>query len=405
MNAFENKLSTASADVLPTGQANVDFKLQLVSQTESTEKPFVRLFEARDERLMIGLGLVGIALTLGFWLLGRFHITIQITDLHQYLSSLIFLDSVHVVFTFVLMLSVPELRAWSKSKETKAKSGWLKGLGPWARFFAIAAALGLIIWVLKVNPGTKTLTGMVSLFLFFELLGPSHHTLAQMKSISLTYNSSLRKKFKFSEEQAAMAGTCEKMERLFFHGLLAGELIYWMPELLKTEFDIPQVASFQLVGACLALGSAVALIVNSLYFPHQDKSNKLAFMARALLFPLKMLSIISGLSVRAAHGTEYFVVYRKMVKSSNVSKVKKSRIFWLTALASLIYLVPFTIMGHGLVYKVTGFQLPDRLLATALIGTFIVRFTHYYMDSVLFRMSDKATRQAVSPLLTAEPTE
>jgi hypothetical protein len=38
-----------------------------------------------------------------------------------------------------------------------------------------------------------------------------------------------------------------------------------------------------------------------------------------------------------------------------------------------------------------------------MLGAFIIRFTHYYTDSVMYRMSDPATRTAVAPLLTTAP--
>jgi hypothetical protein len=400
MSTAEQSLSIEALE-LPRG-VQLELAPRLTESTHDTSRAFV--FEKNDERVLLAIPTIGIGLTLILWAFGRFGISAPVTDLHQYLSSIIFLDSVHIVFTFVLMATLPEMREWSKSKETREKTGWFKGLGPLARFAVMGTILGVIIWVIKVNPSTSTLFGMASVWLFFELLGPSHHTVSQMRGISFCYNSALRKKFKFSDEQKAMASKSEKMEKLFFNMLLASELLYWFPEIFRADkYIIPGIDSFQLIGASLAISAAVALVVNGLYFPSQDKSKKALFLTRGFLFPLKMLSIISALAIRATHGMEYLIVFRKMVRSSQISKPKKSRVFLIAGIVSAAYVIPFTVMGYGFLYKMTGFQASERMIAAAVIGTFILRYTHFYMDSVMFKMSDSATRAAVAPLLAADP--
>jgi len=54
-------------------------------------------------------------LTVCFWVLGRFGIEWPVYDSINLLNSLIFLDSVHILFTYVLWRSAPELRQWTKT--------------------------------------------------------------------------------------------------------------------------------------------------------------------------------------------------------------------------------------------------------------------------------------------------
>jgi len=380
----------------------IETSTNLFSEFKILESPKYGFLDKNDERFLIAIPWIGAALTVGLWLVAKVGYAFQITDLPVLLSTLLFLDSVHILFTFTLMLSSPELRAWNAAPGARAKTGWMKGLSPWARTFVIAIALGIVIYLLKAAPYVSTLKGMATMWLFLELLGPAHHTLAQMRGISLVYNSTLKKNIEFSASEKTQALRCEKLERLFFNLLLAGEIFYWIPTIFGMDkLEVPGMDTIRFVGGILAVGSATALVVNSLYFPHQEKSRKFAFIFRVLLFPLKMLSIVGGIFVRAAHGTEYLIIFRKMAKSSNMPKPKKKHLFMMTIGVSLAYLIPYVLTWPNVVKDVIGYSVSDSIFAAAIVGTFTLRFTHYYLDAVMFKMSDPTTRLAVSPLLAS----
>ena len=364
------------------------------------QKPETRFLDGWDEAFMIGLPWVGAILTLGFWLLGRVGVSWRVDDIPLMLTGLIFIDGVHIVFTFVMLLSLPELKQWAASDKTRGTRGWGKGRGPWGRSVLIALALGVIFFLLKVSPNTSTLKGMATTWLLLELVGPAQHTIAQMRGISFLYNSSIRKSAQFTDAEKEQAIRCEKLERLFFNLLLAGEIFYWIPDIFGLDkLQIPCITDIHFVGGVLSVASCAALLVNGYYFPKHDKTKKLAFLFRVILFPLKMLTTIGGISLRAAHGTEYLTIFRGMVKSSSISKSRKTRIFVITTIVSLAYAVLFCMTWPNAVAELTGFSEPHTLLVWAMLGAFVLRFTHYYMDSVLYKMSDPATRAAVAPLL------
>jgi hypothetical protein len=367
-------------------------------------RPNTGFLEPTEESWMIALPWIGGVLTIFFWILGRFNIGFEINDSALMLSGLIFVDSIHIMFTFVLLASLPELQQWARNPETRERRGWLKGLGPTARSIIITLALGAVIYFMKVSPATSTLKGMATTLLFLELLGPAQHTMAQMKGISLCYNSSLRRRFEFSDAEKAQAAKCERLERFFFTSLLWGEVMYWIPTIFELDkIELPVVDDIAYAGGAIAVASAAAIIVNAYYYPRHEESRKLAFIARVMLFPLKMLTTIGGIALRAAHGTEYLVIFRRMVKGSRITDAKRKRIFWTTIGLSLLYTIPFCLtwpQGFG---QLTGMTISERLLAWAIFGTFILRFLHYYVDSILYRMSDAPTRAAVSPLLTTPP--
>ena len=362
-----------------------------------------RFLSPQDEKWMIAIPLVGMVLSTAFWILSLFGIHLKIGSLGVLLSTLVFADSFHVTLNYFLILSVPELQAWSSADQARARSGWMKGLSLWSRALLVGLALASVLWFLKVSSFTVPLAGIASLWLFFELMGPAQHTVAQMKGISLCYNSAIRRRIKLSDAEVKIAQKNERIERVLFNFLLAGEVLFWIPEIfVKDQIHIPGIQHLHILGGAFTVVSAVGIVINSLFYPHQSKSHKFSFLLRVLLFPLKMLNIVGGIFVRAAHGTEYLMMYRQMVKGSKTPHVQKSKIFLTSILVSLAYLIPYLIGWNHNVRQFTGFDASDTLIVAALIGTFVIRFVHYYLDSVLFKMSDLHTRMHVAPLLTGE---
>ena len=373
-------------------------------QAVPAKAPSAHFLNDREELILIAIPWIGAVLTLGFVALEQVGIEYEISNFTILLTTLIFLDSVHILWTYVLWIASPELRQWVKSNHTKAKTGWLKGRGPWGQSLVIAGLLGFIFWFIKGSMTWSTLRGMATTWLLLDLVGPAQHTVAQMKGISLCYNSNLRKTFTFTAEEKKRALLSDKLERLFFRGLLFGEIFYWLPKIFNDDkFKIVRIDRLQDLGGILIIGSAIALLANGLYFPKQEESRKLAFLFRVMLFPLKMLSVIGGVSIRAAHGTEYLFVFRRIMQGSSITQPKRTKIFLVTIALSLLYLIPYGLTWSGVLNETFGWKFSDILLGWALGLVFVLRFTHYYMDALLFRMSDPATRMIVGPILTTPP--
>jgi hypothetical protein len=153
------------------------------------------------------------------------------------------------------------------------------------------------------------------------------------------------------------------------------------------------------VGAVSVGSAAIGLLLNSFRYPKQNETDKTFFLTRVLLFPFKIINPVGGLAIRATHGSEYLMIFRRIVQSSSISKEKQRRVYWLTAAISMVYGLVFLSIWPGVMFKTFGFDLGRNLVGIALAITFVVRFTHYYMDALVFKMSDPMTRAAVSPLL------
>jgi hypothetical protein len=360
----------------------------------------VSFLDSWGEAILLGIPLLSFALTLGFWLLGRINLSWRITDVASLLVTLIFMDGVHVVFTFMLLVSVPELWKWSTSHQNRPEKGWARGLGFWVRLTFVSVFLAILVYVLRVEQSTAMVRGMMAAWLFLELLGPAQHTLAQMRGISFCYHSTIRKRFQLSDEEKHRAARTELAERYLFKALLFGELFFWIPQIFgPDQLVVPGLELLKYAGGILTCVSAVGLVLNGLRFPRQAETRKSLFLTRVLLFPLKMFNSVAGLGVRATHGTEYLVIFRQMVNGSNLSQARRKRIYWMTFAASVAYSVIFILTWPVATRDLSGWAAPQQILNVALVTTFVIRFAHYWTDSVLYKMSNPLTRAAVSPLL------
>ena len=112
-----------------------------------------------------------------------------------------------------------------------------------------------------------------------------------------------------------------------------------------------------------------------------------------------MITPVAGLGVRATHGSEYLMIFRRLVQSSSIDASRKRRVYWATGAVAATYAILFALLWPVAVRELTGVNPATALLGVALFGTFVVRFVHYYMDSLLYRMSDPFTRSVVGPLI------
>lgn len=376
-------------------------------------KPKTGFLRPADETFMLAIPTIGILASVVMLIVQRANHGVSpfsFDDVASLFTTLIFMDGVHVTFTFMLLMMIPELRTWSFSNENRPKEGtWDKGRTFWTRMAIIAGLLALVVFTLRISATSSVFRGMMTIWLFLELLGPSQHTAAQMRGISFVYNSTLRRAYQFTAEESARAVAAEKAERLLFKAVITGDVLYWIPRIFVADrIHIPGIRYVQLVGALLAGVGAIGLVLNSFRYPRNEETDKSFFLSRVLLFPFKILTPVAGLAIRATHGTEYLMIFRRLVQSSKIADAKKRRVYAATIAVSVIYGLVFLAIWPATTMKLIGISAGKTIFMCALLVTFVVRFTHYYMDALLFKMSDPMTRAAVSPLLVpvaAKPRE
>ena len=338
---------------------------------------------------MLAVPWVGAALALVYWgLLTHGTVGVQSFSLISALTSLIFLDGIHIIYSFILILALPEMRQWTRS-------------GLWARAGVLALLLGVTFYLMAFADITQDMGWVASVYAMVEVFGPQQHTLAQMRGISFCYHSAIRKSGKLEPSEFARALSVEKWEKVFFRMLLIGDLLFFIPYFLSSgEFQVPDfVYRLHFLGGFMVGAGTVGIFLNGRLFPRQHGSGKMAYLSRVLLFPLKSVVAPALFVLRATHGTEYLIIFRQMVKNSALTESRRKRIFNFTLGASLVYGVVYSLTFPGFIMKYAHFHEPQSVFVSLALLHIVVRYVHYFLDSLIYRMSDPETRGAVAPLL------
>lgn len=312
-----------------------------------------------------------------------------------------FIDVTHLLVTYLMLASVPELRKWWTSREALKGVGVLKGLLPRDRaiFMGVAIAIGFI--VANFSSWSNGLRMLAATWILYDIIGPTQHTIAQVKGISLCYNNALKRDVAMTPDELSKAARVEKTERLLFRLLFIADLFFAVPFIIEgylfERFDL--ITPYRIASGLVLFAVVIAIFVNGRRFPHQSRSNKTPYLLRILLYPLKMFSIpVSTLAIRANHGVEYFFFCRNIIRNSSASakRIKvASAVFGMFVLGTLI----LVLLGVNSPFKFRDERQPDLLLAGFMVFSFTHQFLHFYLDSIIFRLSDSYTRQQVRPLI------
>jgi hypothetical protein len=230
---------------------------------------------------------------------------------------------------------------------------------------------------------------------------PAQHTISQMRGISLCYHAAIRQKGDLSPADLERALKVERVERIAFRVLLASEVLYWVPRFVRMLFNqhLPGRHLLRYLSILGLVGASLAILWNGRRYPGHESTRKMVFLLRVLLFPLRPLTSVFNVVIRATHGTEYLIVFRKIVGGSALDEVARARIYYITAAALVAFAGLCVLTNQHFLWLVFHWQAPSSLLIGALFLDTVVRYLHFYMDAVIYRMSDPATRAAVAPLL------
>jgi len=356
----------------------------------------IRFLDLHDERLMLAIPWIGMVAAFIYWFGGKMHLWVGHTDLALVMTSIIFLDGLHVTYTFILMWGLKELRQWTKDG----------GVALMGRFVAVAVALAVVFYFLRFSPLTHNLPMIIVMFYFFEAMGPAQHTMAQMRGISFCYHSAIRKTDGLDKNESKDALLIEQREKKYFRFLLAGDVFASIPYVLSnTKITFPGMYAVHKIGLVFMIFSALGLLLNAKLYPKQKRTKKMAYLSRVLLFPIRTLIPPAGLVVRACHGTEYLVILRQMTKNSESYTLSGKKVFVATALVSVLYAVAFVMTFPKMLSAEFNLHETHKIFFYLLMFHLVVRYLHYYMDAVLYRMSDARTRTVVGPLLVKTPAK
>lgn len=359
---------------------------------------------------MLAVPWAGMALALILWGGGRFNAPWnRQSEVITLLVGLFFLDGVHVTYTFVLVLGLAELRDWARKDIAAAdfspSDPFRMNFGFWRQVFFVGIALSALFYFLRFSSFNRTMPTVVFLFLLIDAFGPSQHTLAQMRGISFCFHSAIRKTADLNVEELRSAARVEEREKNLFRILLGADVLAAIPSILilakvvgpHTYPDLFH--DLRNFGAAALVATVLGIFLNGARYPRQKTTGKMLYLSRIVLYPIRVFLWPAGLVVRACHGTEYLVILRQIVKNSSASEATRRNIFLATIGASILYGVVFTLTFPLVLKNWAQWREPNSIFVYALMTSLVIRYLHYYMDGVLYRMKDQKTRIVVGPML------
>lgn len=346
----------------------------------------VTYFNGADENINLIFPLLFIVATfVGFYF--GIHFNSIEENLLFIISQFVFLNWIHVLFAPYMMSEYPEVRRWFVDKCQQEPGTLIKWALIWLLLFVAS------FWMLWAIASENFWLKQAALFLLvLRTMWGTQHIVAQTMGLNISFNIDLQRQSRFLKVARG-----QQFERFFLRWFLIffcfNLLIFAFPHFLK-----PYTVHVKFIGLGAAIVALVALYVNAFTFFEGRMNRKFIFHLRLLLWPLSFFSPIAFCGARSAHGMEYLFTLRKMRKNSMATeKAWNWRLFALLLLPSLfLFLADEQLLG-----KWVQTQIPhSRMLVLGFWAAGLATLAfHYYLDSVLFRMRDEKTRDAVGPLL------
>jgi hypothetical protein len=145
-----------------------------------------------------------------------------------------------------------------------------------------------------------------------------------------------------------------------------------------------------------------SMSVLSILYASRFNYPELKFLSRLILYPVGTISPIAGMGISAIHGTEYALVFNKIVDNKN----KQENRGWYNVIFAAVILVFsllcfFSLRDSSLV--LWNNKISDRSIPFYLVGVWIlidyINIVHYYFDWRLFRLKNKVSRDYILPLI------
>jgi hypothetical protein len=309
----------------------------------------------------------------------------------QAISSMIFLDTAHIVLSFALLLFVPELRSWLSLKSKSSYSFLIiPGL-------AILVFLGMHWLRLQNTSGI----GVKIAIEVFVITFPVFHAIRQNYGIAILYD-------RRNSADVSNSVTFKQMQRneRWIFSILNVLAVCCMSMLVLNYSRVLSDQFFGTVKVVFALVFVVfaAYLFCTNYFRRDSGGrHKALYLVRMFLHPLGFLTPIGLIGCTSMHGVEYAMIARKMVLKS---KISVSLIVFASVFTILLWSMFLLGSRHGLsaipevkqVFKDT-FGVPATLGSFNIILMSSLTLFHIVMDGFLFRFKDPTTRVQVTPLL------
>lgn len=304
----------------------------------------------------------------------------------NFVAAILLFDTSHTIFSWG-MLSLPEMKQWRREVQSSSRFFY----GRWA-----AVAISIFAFFVVGSLGFEFSSAVTTSFTVF-IIGvlPAHHTIFQMKGLSLNYDIIWMKHAQVPFDAKKLA-RIRRMEHAAIWIVLLSTVL--MAVRARVDFFnslspfVPWVSAFGYISAAGLLVAGVSQL------PRGLRGKKALFLVRVLSLPLACFFMWGLVASRAIHGIEYLFVTRKMIMSSSGTESEKVRTIRIT-----VALFVFVTFASALLFLIRlpdffyGHQFGLLVILSLILAT--NTYTHYWFDSVMWSMKNPINRKWVAPLL------
>lgn len=301
----------------------------------------------------------------------------------NFVRNILFLNTIHVLLTYIMIFRSVEVRAWLKENRIFRKLGFMTSVVLVQLFFIAFFVVQKTSFPMGRILDYSLYAGILVSFVLFGL--KVHHSLSQVRFLARLYDTKSSQKMSGLKDATLMTEKAQKVEQKLFIILIAsffliGSVWYAVAgEKLPFEYSkIAKILSLILFIPC------VGILVNFFRYPRPWNINKFIYLLRLIAFPLFYITPITTLVMSSCHGMEYWCIYSTTKKKSANGVQWMSVATWmLFVLAVGLLLTPYSKM------PVLNWIFPDlsSFSSSVLIGVSVsFSFTHYYIDALLIKM-------------------
>ncbi len=296
----------------------------------------------------------------------------------RFIASIIFFNSLHTVLTWFGIFALPEGREWAKRS---LASGATRFRIRRCLMLSIIFGIGVYFIAKEAFESISIETKLVFSLALFVLAGL--HNVGQTKGLALLQTHKL-----------GFRGNKAKWERYILNSLVAvvflGSARIFAPPFYKQLLPAWWAMAAALIGCFLI----VALVVVTFHFERNVWSKKLWFASTAVYHPLLLISPPAFVFQRALHGIEYLFLSFRITHNS---RVQWNIVLGLALAGVLVFAAAIKILHLS---KLSGFDVVSKNYFNYFFAFGLwIEYTHYYLDSVLFRFKDPNVQELIGPLL------
>jgi hypothetical protein len=296
----------------------------------------------------------------------------------RFIATIIFFNGLHTILTWFGIFALPEGREWARRNwESNATQFRIR------RWLMISILFGLGWYFLAHDVFESVSMEMKLVFSLALFVLSGVHNVGQTKGLAL-----------LQTHRLGVRDVNAKWERNILNVLVLvvflGSARIFMPPVFKQHIPAWWDFAAVFIGCVLV----VALIVVTFRFERHIRSKKFWFASTAIYHPLLLISPPAFVFQRALHGVEYLFLSLRIAHNSRVEwrslhGVVLVALLLLTAATKIVVLR--SLVGMDLIQK----EYVSSLMAVGLW----IEYTHYYLDSVLFRFKDPIVQEVIGPLL------